>query len=852
MVILPNFTLDAINPNEIESVTVLKDAAAATIYGVRASNGVLVIERKKAQTGQPNVAFQTTFGFKPKENYDHYRWAKNASELSVDYAKNTGGGYAAWWPLVNSLEGGALFIYSPPVLTAIKLAAGVIDQKEADQQWAAMSSYNNAKDYSRTFLQTASTKTYNLDISGGTDKALYYITANYLANDLNQIKNDNNNFRFSTRTNFKLSKRFSLELTADFQQRNAITVPVPDISKFYPYEHFEDENGNPLSTFNGSNATPNFNQLLMNAGFIDNLYYPLKEINLISDKSKTINNRITTNLRYKIGNGFDISFGGVYESSTTNNKHLANEQSAEVRQYVNYYTSLSTTGALVLNIPQGDYLKEDNSSTENYSLRAQLNYNKVINHDHSFNIILGGEIRDATSKTSSAPYFGYSDQTLLQQPVDYNFITYNFPVLYAKANPALSYTNLFNQGYVDNRYVSAYSNIVYAYKGKYTLTGSARIDQSNLFGTNQKYRYKPLWSVGTGWNINKENFMQDIDWIKSLKLRASYGFNGNVAKNVLPEVIAEATTSLFDRTLKALELSSPANSRVRWEKTSNFNVGLDYSIFKNITGNIDYYIKTGTDMLANNLIDPTKGLNSAITNESSIRNNGLEVGLHADWMTRKDFNWNTGLIFSYNTSKLLKYYNSDIQNKGGSYLYALGGRSTYLEGYAVGAVFSYRYAGVDSIGKALIYDKDGKTKNFDQDDKGRSDVNYRGSSIPTVNIGLSNRVDIKDFYVYAMINFFGGFVTKMPLLDPSAMRPYAGADHYWKQKGDELDPTMLPALQYNQYNDYLQATDRYVVNGAYFTLGDLTMAYSFRKNKLVKKLKFLILKSEHKLLISIQ
>ncbi|MDD4639302.1 MAG: SusC/RagA family TonB-linked outer membrane protein, partial [Bacteroidales bacterium] len=830
-------SLDMIDPNEIESVTVLKDAAAATVYGVRASNGVIVVERKKARAGKVDVNFRTTLSFTPKENYERYRWVDDASNATINYFRNTSNISSSLWGDMNSpTYGGYFYSYPPMALILAQQKAGVITEEEANQQFATLGSYNNTKDYERLFLRTASTQTYNLDMSGGDERVLYYLTTNYSNINASQIKNDNSQFRLSGRSTLKLSDRFSLDLTTDFQEAKTTSVPIPDINNIYPYERFQDENGNPLPLYNGSYINPYYNQYIMSLGLPDNMYYPLVEINEVTDKSRTVSNRITANFRYNIGKGFNFNFGGVYEYSKTDTKHFASENSSEVHQYINRYAKAGTNGSFTYIIPKGAFLKQQTSSTEGYTLRAQINYDKQIAEDHSLNLILGAEIRDVITKSNLASYFGYNDQTLSHQAVDYNSL---LTTTYLRSNPELSYDNLFAQGYTENRFISGYSNLVYSYKGKYSFTGSIRVDQSNLFGTDPKYKYKPLWSVGAGWNIDKEKFMQDIEWVKSLKLRMSYGFNGNVAKNALPQVIAQSgNSSKINKSspVPMLTLSSYANSGLRWEQTNNLNVGIDYTIFKGVSGNIDYYVKKSIDILATTQIDASKGGAFALVNQASIRNNGLEVNLHADWITRRDFNWNTGLVFAHNTSKVLDVYNSAINSNSLSLFYVGGDYSKYLKGYAVGSVFAYRYAGLNNTGNLLYYDIDGNAKEFSVSNfKGSEDLDNMGT-IPSFNLGLSNRVDIGNFYVYCMINYYGGFSVRVPVPIPSAMRPLEGADNYWQEPGDEADPNTLPALEYLG-TGFLNRTNKYIVNGAYFTLGDLTASYSFRNNKLVKKAK---------------
>lgn len=836
-------SLDMIDPNEIESVTVLKDAAAATIYGARSSNGVIIIERKKAKAGDIKVNFRATTGFTPKEDYDRYRWDKDASKIVVEFEKiKNFNASPTLWGRQETPSG--YFNYSPValIMNHWRSATDPITEGERDRQLANIGAYNNAGDYSRLFLRTASTQTNNLDISGGTDRLLYYLTANYSHNNASQVKNNDGIFRLSGRVNMKLSERFSLELNTDYQDSKDNVVPVPDFSKIMPYEHFEDASGNPASLYNGSKVPPVYNAYIMSLGLLDNQYYPLQDLNEVSDKAHTINNRMVANFKYKIGNGFNLTFGGVYETSRTNNRHLASENSTEVRQLVNYYTKPATSGGLIYNMPKGAILKEQQVNSQGFTLRAQANYDKQIATDHSLNLILGAEVRKIEGKSNMATYFGYNDQTLINQPVDFNTFSTNYSPTYAYSNGGFSYAGLFNNGYSDDRFISGYSNLVYAYKDKYSVTGSIRVDQSNLFGTDPKYKYKPLWSVGAAWNIDKENVMQEVSWIRSLKLRAAYGFNGNVAKNALPQVIAKDDRSYFDPYLytPSLTLLSYANSGLRWEQTRNFNVGLNYQLFKGISGSIDYYIKKSTDVLATNQIDASKGGYSALINQASIRNNGLEVSLQADWISRRRFNWNTGLIFARNTSKVLQVYNANITSTSFSRAYVDGSYSNYLKGYAVGALFNYRYAGLNNTGIPQLYDQNGDVKLYTNE--GRSDVVYSGSSIPVNNLGLSNRVDIGNFYVYCMINYYGGFKVRVPVPNASDIRPLEGAGNYWKQAGDEKDPNILPSvtsLNLRYYQDYffLSKSDKYTVNGSYFTLGDLTFSYSFRDKGFLKKMK---------------
>lgn len=840
-------TLDMIDPNEIKSVTILKDAAAATVYGVRASNGVIVIERKQAKIGKPVIAFRATTGITPKENYSKYRTADDASSIVADYEKAlySKSVNASTWDLLSTPVSLSRGSFSRVYYLLAESAAKVITPGQASASYAALHSYDNSNEYTKLFLRNAVTQTYNLNASGGNENALYYITGNYTSNSLEQIKNNNNKILLSARTTLKLSKRLSMELTTDYLEQRFTSAPVPDYMSLSPYEHLKDVNGNALSVTSGSDINPFLNNYLMSKGLENSLYYPLVDVNEISNTSHTVNNRITANFDYVIGSGFDLAFGGIYEISRSDYKHYATEASSEAKNYINSYVIQNTEGTLNFNLPKGGYLNQEADNTSSYTARAQLNYNKKLGSDHSINGIIGTEVRDVINKSNIASYFGYNDQTLLQQPVDYNSIvngvirsSFGFDSPFQQ-----QYTDLFSQQYQEDRYLSGYANMVYSYKERYSLTGSVRIDQSNLFGTNPKYKYKPLWSVGAGWNIDKEDFMLQVNWVNQLKLRGAYGFNGNVAKLSLPEVIASSVLNTYTSPgSPALTKLSYANSSLRWEQTRSENLGLDYRIFKNVTGTVDYYKKKSTDLLGSSLIDPTIGVSPTIINKATIENHGIEVSIHADWISKPNFNWNTGLVLAHNGSKVLDVY--QMADFSPQTLNAIG----YVKGYPVGALFAYRDAGLNSAGfpqiknaKGNIYQTDNNALGSPQKAIMASDTSgvshYMGSSLPTVNAGLSNRVDFGSFYIFAMVNYYGGFKVRVPRATPSSYRPLKGAGNYWKNPGDENTTDIMSLAAFsgaNSLNAY-NYSDKYVVNGDYITLGDLTLSYSLDHTKFIRK-----------------
>ena len=849
-----DLSLNDINPNEIESVTILKDAAAAAIYGVRASNGVIIIDRKKGVAGKAQVAFRSTWGFRPHEDYSRYRYAstKVATDiLRENYKDGEDVNFGFYRGLIFndiSTDGNTFFGSDNTRALLINKSLGTITQQQMEDGFEKLSEYNNADDYEKYFLRTALTQQYNLNISGGTAKTIYYITGNYLGNRLNEKNNDDRKLQLSGRLNLGLSKRLSFELLTDYNEMVRHAAPIMDINKLYPDERLADENGNPLPVMSGSEGVGRITDSIRKPlGGYDNRMYPLAEMNEVKTRQRVVDYRTTVNLKYNIYPGLDLSLGGIYETSQMQQRRYASEQSALARQLVNRYTLAATPSApITFLLPKGGNLLQTQSLMRNFTARAQLSFNKRITSQHSLNAIAGAEVRGNITESSQAGYFGYNDQTLLLQPVDFARLINTYSgILYG--NAPLNVDETFWQKYTDDRFVSGYMNAVYSFRDKYSVTGSIRVDQSNLFGTDPQYRYKPLWSVGLAWNIDREKFMQDIYWVDVLKMRVARGFNGNVSKNSLPQVIAQSVQhNVFAQPTSALDIFSPANSGLRWEQTDNFNAGLDFTLFKNIAGTVDYYNKKSTDILGKMDIDPFSGFTPTLVNQASIRNSGWEFALHADWISKRRLNWNTGFVFSHNKSKVLEAYVlkpglNELNGVISSLTILSAAAGGYIKGEPVGNIYSYRYAGIDDEGFALQYDSKGAvTQMRVLNDEGIASLDSRGTTIPANNMGISNRVDIGNFYFYCMVNFYSGFVVKVPIPDVLAIRPAEGAGKYWVKPGDELVEDALPSRSYiSAYGrEQFPNSDRFIMSGAYLTIGDITVSYNLRDLPVMKRTGF--------------
>ncbi|PZP50643.1 MAG: hypothetical protein DI598_05095 [Pseudopedobacter saltans] len=828
-------SINQINPNEIETITVLKDAAAASIYGTRASNGVIVITRIKGAKGNVSTQFTSTLSIKPPTNYSKYKFAPSNTYLNYNYERAMRG------QLVVNPNSQNIFLSG--LQPIVEYNRGNIDSMELVRQIDEIGSYDNAKEYANLFLRPSTNQQYYLNISGSSDNVNYFISGSFSKRALEAKKNGINSSSISSRLSIRFNKKLSLDINEDLNYNVTKTAPIPDYMLLAPYERLADDQGNGLPVLSLSTTNPYYNATQITNGYIDNMVNPYEDFKLVKQNTNFLSNRISARINYTIRTNLRATVFSIFEFQRQQLESYYPEKSSQARTLINFGTEPDGYGGLNHNIPKGGgYNAIINTNLGSFTTRAQVNYDPKIGNDHYFNLIVGAEVTKAVSKSSSTYLFGYDDNTLRQLPIDFSYLAnYGGGGAYSRFYQSFSFSNALAKTYSDNRTISGYSNLMYTFKSKYTLSASARVDQSNLFGTNKKYKYKPLWSVGANWQIDKENFLKDNKVITALRLRASSGFNGNVSKNSIPDVIGMYSTNGFTLDyLSSINITNLANTQLRWETTYNFNVGTDWTFYNKWNLSIDYYRKNSKDVLGPANIDPTYGTNSAILNSADIRNNGFEFSLHADWITHAKFNWNTGLNLSLNSNKVKRAFLANIYKTSGQFLNNPNA-SLFMEGYPASPMFAYNYAGLDDNGFPLVYDKSNNPILIGQypeniADTGRALLNYMGSTIPQTIIGLSNRFDIGRFYVYTMLNLYTGFKRRIPALTPNTLHPLEGADNYFRNPGDQANTNVFGFYYGDLYNNNLLVynyASSNVINGSYLTLNDVTFGYSL-SDKLVK------------------
>lgn len=392
-----------------------------------------------------------------------------------------------------------------------------------------------------------------------------------------------------------------------------------------------------------------------------------------------------------------------------------------------------------------------------------------------------------------------------------------------------------------NRFVSYFANASYTYDGRYTVSGSARNDASNLFGVKTNDKWNPLWSAGIGWNISKEKFF-NTGFLSFLKFRGTYGYSGNLDPSKSASTIlsfSRASSNAVINIPYASILSSP-NPQLRWERVKTINLGLDYIIRNGrLRGTVEYYLKKSTDVLASQFIDPTTGETNIISNSANINGNGFEAIFESQNIISPGFSWNTSFLFNYASYKVARYL-FPVNTKG--YVSA-GVRITPIEGQHPYLVVSYPWAGLDpATGDPQGYIDKMPSKDylaFRQTEF--SEQVIHGPALAPIWGNMLNSVSIRRVSVSFNITYRLGYYFRKPTIHyRNLIINGAGHSDYlnrWQNPGDEM-VTNIPSFIYPNPNsnrdDFFGNSSVTVDKGDHIRLSDCRISYSLvrsEKNK---------------------
>jgi TonB-linked SusC/RagA family outer membrane protein len=835
LIIVDNFPYEGdinnINPNDVEDITILKDAAAASIWGTRAGNGVIVITTKKARFNQAlkmEVNTNVTVGTKP--NLFYIQQASSNDFIDAElflFSKQFRFGDTS-----SSIRSP----FSPVYEILFSRRKGLISAADSVTRIDALRETDIRNDYNKYVYRGAFNQQHAINISSGADKYSWIFSSGYDRNiDELDATYDRLNLRFHN--SYKPVRNLLIQAGIYYTQTNtgsgkpAYGTIVSTGNGFAPYTQLADQNGHPLSIVKDYRSV-----YIDTAGagkLLDWKYLPLDDYKHAFSKNRSSSALINIGLGYQLFTGLNIDLQYQYERQTGNGRTLYDEFSYQARNLVNRFAQINGNTVTFI-VPKGGILDLSQSLLQSSNLRAQLNYNRKW-AKHAVTAILGAELREINTQGNRSRTYGYNDNNNVYGVVDYTK-TYRE---YHSGNSAFI---LRNDGMADitNRFVSMFGNAAYTFLDRYTFSVSGRRDGSNLFGAATNDKWKPLSSYGVSWDISKEPFYQ-LAWLPFLKVRATYGTSGNADASKV------GLTTLFYRGLSSYSqlpfshIDNYYNPELKWESVKMTNIALDFSAFQNrVSGSVDYYIKKGQDLFGNTPVDYTgTGTTNLVKNVASIHVRGLDVNLNTKNI-EGDFTWTTRVNFSLNRDKVTKYFQSTVLGTN----FVTGSlRIAGLEGKPIYSIFSYRWAGLDPAnGDPQGYFNKQVSKNYNLlINDSLSNLVYSGPALPRVFGSVSNTFSWKGLSLTAAILFKFRYYFRRPTINYDYMyntwNGHADLAYRWQKPGDEKITT-VPSMNYpgNSSRDQFYAgSEVRVEKGDHIRLQFITLDYDV--TRLVAKTK---------------
>lgn len=736
--------LISLNPNDIASIEILKDASSAAIYGARGTNGVVLITTKSGKSGKTKISLNTSMGWSTPTNTLDWLNAEEYVELFTEASANTYGADDTWL----TEEGG----YFDWMANGTDWRNG-----EVDTDWQSLA------------LVDGAVQDHTISVSGGDEKTTFFISGGY--NKTDGIVRGNALDRYSVRTNLDhtVNERLSVGVN--------VGISKTHISRIGTDNSFS----TPLQAIAQSPLTPAY----LESGIPNNettIYYNflMQEYNGDWD-SDIFRVLFNTYAQYYLlpELSFRSEFG--YDNNNQTEEYFAGSLTE----------SASTNGFADANAVQSD----------KYSLNNYFTYNTTFENDYDLDVVLGMSFEESSRKNQYVAGTGFPSDDL--QTVDSA----------SEIIDGFSTRTKYN-------FLSYFSRATFSLFDKYLLKGSIRYDGSSRFGEENRYGWFPAASAG--WIISEEDFLMDSGTISLLKLRGSWGVTGNAGIGNF------ASRGLFSggayNKVSTLYPTQLGNPDLKWERTEQVDVGLDFGFFNNrLSGEIDYYVKTTNDLLLNQPVPGTSGFPSITRNVGSMSNRGFEFVLNTKNLIYESFKWDT----SFNLSTL----DNEVEELPGGDIVA--GLNIVREGETISSFYMVEYAGVDPANGDALFVKNTLLEDGSRDRSVTANYNEAervilGSPYPDLMVGLTNTMYFHNFdlsftfqgeWGASLYNGGGKFQSGNARYEDNQTRDQLNR---WQQPGDI---TNVPQARMYRTNGQ-QDSSRYLEESDFIRLRNLSFGYT--------------------------
>ena len=774
-----------LNPQDIERIDILKDAAATALYGVKAANGVIVITTKKGRVGPPLITYNMTTTFRQRPRYSDRNINVMNSKERIQFSRELKAQHYVFNGLINYVgyEGLLNQLYNRE-----------INDEQFATEVAKLETENT--DWFKLLTDDSFSHQHTVSISGGSEETRYYASIGFTRD--NDVIKENYTQRYTASLNLQSS--LTDWLYASFQLQGNVSQ-----RKYY-------QNGlAPIDyAYNTSRTIPAYddegNYFYYNRSVS---IYSSWKYNILNELENSYQNQhasgltVTANLRFNFTPWLNANAILSYTNSNTEIEGYWGEktyQAAVLRSAE--YGEVAPSYSLM---PYGGELSHNETRNNSYTFRFQINANKYFGANEQHNINAG-----AGFEMSSTKYVGYARTDRGYYPdrgkqfiADINIETYpNYGDWLSRNVPTLSdeLTNI----------LSGYATVAYSYRNLFTVSANARVDGSNRFGDQSNDKFLPIWSLSANYNIADHEFFKR-DWLNYFTFKFSFGYQGNMLDSESPVLlINKLPMDSYYNEMKA-EVNTYPNPNLKWEKTSSLNAGLTFALLDNrIQMETEYYYKHTKNAFMTKKVASMNGLNSYTINGGDIENQGYSVSLTTIPVRNNDWYWSLSTSFSRDNNKV----NSDPSSQTYEYTAFLSG-TALVEGKAVNTFYSYEFMGLNSEDGSPIFndyeDQKYELYGLDKYHTVTKVLKPSGRREPFMSGSLTTSLRYKNWRLNASFPYSLGAKTRLFRMFNKNLAPENNVHRdflkRWQKPGDEKY-TNIPALisvssdRYNNYNTH--------------------------------------------------
>ena len=801
-----------LNPNDIETITVLKDASATAIYGAKASNGVIVITTKKGgRDGRVSVNYSHNSSLRLAPKYKDFNFMNSQERIEFTQEAFAAGMKYLSMPIADpSTYEGLMMLYLGHEITESTFYEEVKKLETGNTNWLDLLTRNS---YSQS---------HNLSIGGGSDKVTYNFSANY--SNSKGVEKGNNSRAMSGRLNVTVAPHprvtLAASITASSTKTDGFGPGVNPLgyatSMSRAIRAYDDEGEYSYYLRETSYKHANTGTYLK--------YNILNEMDNTYSLSKVDNVKASFNFNWKLTDWLEYQFVGGYSHDKSYNETYASEESFYIANKYRGYDHGSVTAnsaefksAL---LPYGGELLTSDGDTRSYDIQNKLLFNRTFNDVHRVNAMLGFQVRSADNVNRSSTIWGFSaerGETVTPPTTPDNFVSLTGQSQFGTGEWGIFQAMYNGSAWRNNsrkdNYLSLFLTAAYTYCDRYVFNFSMRTDASNRFGQDHNNRFDPTYSLGVSWRVAEEKFIRDhVAWLDQLNLRFSFGMQGNVVNTVSPDLILSYGGIRSPYNEEISSISSLPNPYLKYESTKSYNVGLDLQLFKGVTMVLEYYNRE-TNAIIDQSIPQENGWNNFYVNGGIINNKGIEYTLNFTPFQGKNFAWTVGLNASKNWNEVVAkelFLSPSVLR-----LEYLKGSNEYIKnGRSINGFWSYDFAGLDGETGVPMFNKlDVSEEEYSGDP---ADILvYSGETTPYFTGGINTRLRYKSFSLGADFALLLGAKMRLPnphedvafgLPDPTKNLT-KDLNKRWKKPGDEKY-TNIPGLAIGEaYNTSVQLPD---------------------------------------------